>query len=150
MLRPLEKISMAENSENQGTFDRMLRATLRQHREPVPPDFTEKMLQQVRQAEARKMLSEVLWQERLALAMSIILGCVAIIGALFFPGRIVVMLKRISASLTGYGGRLTQGVHQVVDAVGGEWQFYAVLGVVLAFATYCLIDLFAGDRLRTM
>lgn len=141
---------MPANSKNEDKFDEMLGAALRRHSEPVPPDFTERMLEQVREAEARRILMQVVLQERLALAASITLGCVAIIGALFFPGRIVAMFKSIGASLSGYGGGLADRIHQTVNLVGGEWQFYAVLAVLLAFAVYCLLDLLAGDRIRTM
>ncbi len=141
---------MPSKSKNQDTFDEMLAATLRQHSEVVPADFTERMLEQVREAEARRILLQVVLQERLALAMSIVLGAVAMLGAVFLPGRILVILRSIGASLAGYGGRVVGKVPQAMEVFGGEWQFYAVLAVVLAFAVYCLMDLLFGDRLRML
>jgi len=141
---------MSANSKNEDTFDEMLATALRRHAEVVPADFTETMLEQVREAEAKRILLQVVFQERLALAMSVALGAVAIIGAVFFPRRIVVIFRSIGASLAGYGGRVVGQVPQAIEVVGGEWQFYAVLAVVLAFAVYCLMDLLFGDRLRML
>ncbi len=141
---------MPAKSKNEDTFDEMLAAALRRHSEVVPADFTERMLQQVREAEERRVLLQVVLQERLALAMTIVLATVAIIGAVFFPGRIIVIFRSIGASLAGYGGRVVGQVPQAMEVVGGEWQFYAVLAVVLAFAVYCLMDLLFGDRLRML
>ncbi len=141
---------MAANSRNEDRFDKMLGESLRRHSEPVPADFTERMLERVRDVEEQMILAQVVWRERLALAASIILGGAAVVGAVFFPGRIVVMLRRIGGDLAGYGGGLVDRVPQAAEAVGGEWQFYAVLAVVLAFAVYCLVDLLVGDRLRML
>lgn len=141
---------MSAKSKNEDAFDEMLAATLQRHSEVVPPDFTERMLQQVREAEERRILLQVVLQERLALAMTIVLGGVAVLGAVFFPERIVVILRSIGASLAGYGGRVVGRVPQAIEVFGGEWQFYAVLAVVMAFALYCLMDLLFGDRLKML
>jgi len=141
---------MAANSKDQDKFDQMLGVSLRRHSEAVPADFTERMLQQVREVDARRVLKRVVWQERIGLAGSIFLGFAAIIGALVFPGRIVAAWRSVGGGLAELGGRLAERIPQTVQAVGGEWQFYAVLAVVLAFAVYFLLDLLAGDRLRMM
>jgi len=141
---------MSAKSKNEDAFDEMLAATLQRHSEVVPADFTERMLQQVREAEERRILLQVVLQERLALAMTIVLGAGAVLGAVFFPERIVVILRSIGASLAGYGGRVVGRVPQAIEVFGGEWQFYAVLAVVLAFALYCLMDLLFGDRLKML
>jgi len=141
---------MAANSKNEERFDEILGVSLRRHSEVVPADFTERMLKQVREAEERRILLQVVWRERLALALTIVLGGGAVLGAVFFPGRILVMLRSIGATLAGYGGRVVGEVPQAMEVFGGEWQFYAVLAVVLAFAVYCLMDLLFGDRLRML
>lgn len=139
---------MPPKNKDEDTFDEMLVAALQQHSEVVPAHFTKRMLEQVREAEERKILLQALLQERLALAMSIVLGGAAIIGAVFFPGRIVVILRNIGASLAGYAGRVVGQVPQAIEVLAGEWQFYAVLAAVLAFAVYCLVALLAAERLR--
>ena len=141
---------MAANSKNEYMFDDMLGVSLRRHSEAVPADFTERMLKQVREAESRRVLAQVILQERLALAASIVLGGLAVCGAVFIPGKIAVVLRRIGGGAAGYWGGLAGRVPQAVEAVGGEWQFYAVLAVVAGFAVYCLIDLLVGDRLRML
>jgi len=141
---------MSAKSKNEDAFDEMLAATLQRHSEVVPANFTQRMLQQVREAEERRILLQVVLQERLALAMSIVLGAVAVIGAVFFPQRILVILRSIGASLAGYGGRVVGQVPHATEVFGGEWQFYTVLAVILAFVVYCLMDLLFGDRLRML
>lgn len=141
---------MATNSRNEKRFDRMLGETLRVHREAVPAGFTERMLNQVQEAEARKVLAQVVLRERLALFGTIALACLGVFGAVFFPSEIVSIVQSIGGSLSGYGGGLAEKVPQAVGVVGSEWQFYAVLGVLLASTMYCLIDLLVGDRYRVL
>ena len=142
---------MAENSKNnEDRFDQMLGVSLRRHSEAVPADFTERMLKQVREIESRRVLAQVILQERLALVASIVLGGLAVCGAVFIPGKIVATLRGIGAGIAEYWGGLAGRVPHVAEAVGGEWQFYAVLAVVAGFAVYCMIDLLVGDRLRML
>ena len=139
---------MPANNRNKDKFDEMLGAAMRRHREAVPGDFTERMLEQVRELQARRVLAQVVLQERLALSASIVFGGLAILGAVFFPARIVAVLRSIGASLAGYGGGLAGKIPQAIDVVGVQWQFYTVLAVVLAFAVCCLMGLVFSDRLK--
>ena len=139
---------MPANNRNEDKFDAMLGAALRRHCEAVPVDFTQRMLEQVREIQARRILAQVVLQERLALSASIVFGGLAILGAVFFPARIVAILRSIGESLVGYGGGLVGRIPQAVDVFGVEWQFYTVLAVLLAFAVCCLMGLVFGDRLK--
>ena len=139
---------MLRDRSSEDKFDEMLGRALRGHSEPVPADFTERMLKRIEQAEEREILTRVVWQERLALAGSIILGAAAIVAVVFFPGRIAGVFGRIVGGFAERGGALFDSVPQTIESVKDQWQLYAVLGVVLVFAVYSLVDLLLGDRLR--
>ena len=130
-------------------FDHMLSQALQRHGEPVPPAFTERMLRRVKQAEEQRILAHVVLQERLALAASIALASAIIIVAVAFPGTAVGGLRSLAAGLAGQGQALISRFPQATESFSGDWRFYAILVSVLGFAVYSLVDLFAGDRLRT-
>lgn len=139
---------MLKNRPNEDKFDRMLGRALQKHSEPVPADFTERMLRRIEEAEKRQVLARVVLQERLALAGSIILGIAAIVVVVFFPGRVTGFLSSVGGSFTEQGSALIGGIPQAMEAVRGQWQFYTVVGAVFGFAVYSLVDLLLGDRLR--
>ena len=139
---------MLRNRPNKDKFDQMLGRALQRHSEPVPADFTEKMLRRIEEAEERQVLARVVLQERLALAGSIILGIAAIVVVVFFPGRVTGIFGSIAGSFTEQSGALIGKIPQTIEAVRGEWQFYTVMGAVFGFAVYSLMDLLLGDRLR--
>lgn len=126
----------------------MLGRALRRHSEPVPADFTERMLRQARDLDEQRVVSRVIWQGRLALAGTILLGVAAIVGIVTLPGRIGAILRGVGVGLTERGGALIGRFPQAVGAVRNEWQFYAVLAVLLAFAVFCLLELLVGDRVK--
>ena len=126
----------------------MLGRALRRHSEPVPADFTERMLRQARELDEKRIVSRVIWQGRLALAGTILLGAAAIVGIVALPGRIGALLSSIGMGFTGRGGALIDRFPRAVEVVRNEWQLYAVLAVLLAFAVFCLLDLLVGDRVR--
>ena len=138
---------MLRNRPNEDKFDQMLGRALRRHSEPVPADFTERMLRRIEEAEERQVLARVVLQERLALAGSIILGIAAIVVVVFFPGRVTGIFGSIAGSFTEQSGALIGKIPQTIEAVRGEWQFYTVMGAVFGFAVYSLVDLLLGDRL---
>ena len=139
---------MLKNRPNEDKFDQMLGRALQRHSEPVPADFTERMLRRIEEAEERQVLARVVLQERLALAGSIILGIAAIVVVVFFPGRVTGIFGSIAGSFTEQSGALIGKIPQTIEAVRGEWQFYTVMGAVFGFAVYSLMDLLLGDRLR--
>ena len=139
---------MPANRPNQGNFDEMLGRALRRRSEPVPVDFTERMLRQARELDEQRTISRVIWQGRLALAGTILLGVAAIVGIVALPGRIGAILRSVGVDFTDRGGALLDRFPQAVGVVRHEWQFYTVLAVLLAFAVFCLLDLLVGDRIK--
>src|SRR4030042_3707376 len=137
---------MLANRPKQGNFDEMLGRALRRHSEPVPADFTERMLRQARELDEKRIVSRVIWQGRLVLAGTIFLGIAAIVGIVALPGRIGAILSSIGMGFTERGGALIDRFPQAVGVVGNEGQLYAVLAVLLGFAVYCLLDMLVGDR----
>ncbi len=135
---------------NDYKFDEMLGESLRGHSEPVPADFTERMLRQIEEAEQRRILARVVWQERLSLAGCIVFGILAAVGVAVFPGKIAGILRAIAAGFAERGGAYIDGVSKSIpiDAVRSEWQVYIILALALVFAAYCIVDMLVGDRLR--
>ena len=136
---------------NDDRFDEMLGRSLRRHSEPVPADFTERMLSRIEEAEQRQILNRVVWQERLSLAGCIVFGVLAAVGIAVFPGRIAGILRGIAAGFAERGGAYIDGIGQSIsiETVRSEWQLYIILVLVLGFAAYCVLDMLVGDRLRT-
>jgi hypothetical protein len=106
------------------------------------------MLRQARELDEQRIVSRVIWQGRLALAGTILVGIAAIVGIVALPGRIGAILRSVGTGFTDRGGALIDRFPQAVGAVRNEWQLYAVLAVLLGFAVYCLLDLLVGDRVK--
>jgi len=140
---------LADRLNTDNKFDKMLGRTLRSFSEPVPADFTETMLRRIKQAEEQKILARVVLQERLALAGCIVFGAAAIVAVAAFPDAIAAVFQSIAGSFTERGGALVDRIPQTIEAVRGQWQLYTVLAAMAGFAVYSLVDLLAGDRLRT-
>jgi hypothetical protein len=135
---------------NEDKFDEMLGRSLRRHSEPVPADFTERMLRQIEEAEQRRILGRVVLQERLSLAGCIVFGVLAAVGVLVFPGRIAGILKGIGAGFAERGGAIVDGIGESIsiEAVRSEWQLYTILALVLVLAFVCVLDMLVGEKLR--
>lgn len=108
-------------------------------------DFTERMLEQVRETESRRVLRKLFCRKDLPWQRASFL---AVCGAVFIPDKIIAMLRGIGGGIVEYWDGLAGRVPHFVETVGGEWQFYAVLAVVAGFSVYCMVDLLVGDRLR--
>jgi len=122
---------------------------LRLSSEPVPADFSERMLRRIRQAEEQKILARVILQERLALAGCIVFAAAAIVAVVAFPGAIAAVFQSVAGSFTERGGVLIDRIPQTIETIRGQWQFYTVIAAMAGFAVYSLVDLLVGDRLRT-
>ena len=93
---------LADRLNKDDKFDEMLGRTLRSSSQAVPADFTQKMLNQIRQAEEQKILARVVLQERLALAGCIVFGAAAIVAVAAFPDTIAAffhVLPEVSPSV---------------------------------------------------
>ncbi len=140
---------LADRLNKDDKFDETLGRTLRRSSQSVPAEFTQKMLGRIRQAEEQKILTRVVLQERLALAGCIIFGAAAIIAMVAFPDTITGIFNSIVGSFTERGGALVNRIPQTIETVRGQWQLYSVLAAMAGFAVYSLVDLLAGDRLKT-
>ena|GEM_PF-1562245 len=143
-------------SYNDKKLDEMLGKAMKSHSEPVPADFTRRVLAELTEKQQRAVLAQITHQERLALAGPLAAAAAAVIAIFVFPGRLAGLFKTITAGLTrqtgavaDYGKALMDSVGQSAPTGGGRWQFYAALAVVLAFALYGVASLLLGDRLKT-
>ncbi len=140
---------LADRLNKDDKFDEMLGRTLRLSSQAVPADFTRRMLGQIRQAEEQKILARVVLQERLALAGCFALGAAAIIALVAFPDNITAVFNSIVGSFTAQSGTLVSRIPQSIETVRDQWQLYAVFAAMAGFAVYSLVDLLAGDKLKT-
>jgi len=140
---------LADRLNKDDKFDRMLGRTLHSFSPSVPADFSKRMLRRIRQAEEQKILARVVLQERLALAGCIVFAAAAIVAVAVFPGAIAALFQGVAGSFTERGGALVDRIPQAIETVRGQWQLYTVLAAMAGFAVYSLVDLLAGDRLRT-
>ncbi|MDT8303155.1 MAG: hypothetical protein RQ760_16880 [Sedimentisphaerales bacterium] len=130
-------------------FDEMLGRTLRSTSQAVPADFTRKILKQIRQAEERKILARVVLQERLALAGCFALGAAAIIAIVIFPDTITAVFNSIVGSYTAHSTTIVSRIPGSINTVRDQWQLCTFLAAMAGFAIYSLVDLLAGDRIKT-
>jgi hypothetical protein len=130
-------------------FDEMLGRALRSSSPGAPADFSQRMLGRIRQAQEQKILAHVILQERLALAGCIVFGAAAIIAVLAFPETLAAVFQSIAGGFTARSSALVDRIPQTIEAVRSQWQIYTGLAVMAGFAVYSLVDLLAGDRLRT-
>ena len=136
---------MPADKLNEDKFDEVLGRALRGHTEPVPDDFADRMLRQIKEAEERRILARVVLQERVALAGCIVLGIMAIVAVAVFPSVAVSLKELVGTSLN----RITQIVGAVRELpLRYEWQLYTVFAGVFGFAVYSLVDLLVGDSWR--
>jgi len=139
----------ADRINTDDKFDEMLGWALRSYAEPVPADFSQRMLRRIRQAEEQKILARVVLRERLALAGCIVFVAAAIVAVAAFPGAIAAVFQNAAGSFTQRGGNLVDKIPQTIETVRSQWQLYTVLAAMAGFAVYSLVDLLADDRLRT-
>lgn len=132
-----EKMFMSANKSNNEKIDEMLRRALHRHTEPVPTDFTDKLLTQLREAEEQRILARVIIEERLAIAGCVAVAIIAIVAALVFPS--------IAESFTNQIEAFVHKMSEAVEAVSRPWLFHTAFAGALAFAVYSLVDLLAGD-----
>jgi hypothetical protein len=126
-----------------------LTRALQRHREPVPADFTDKVLGKLRQTQGQKILARVVLQERLALAGCVIFSCIAIWATTVFPEITEVIFRSIAKIVTLQGEALADRISQTIIGFSADWQTYTILVLALGFAVYNIIELFRYDKLKT-
>jgi len=132
-------------------FDKMLFQALQKHSGPVPADFTDRMLRQIREAENRRILARVVMEERLALAGCVVLGVTAIVVVAVFPSIAVSFKELVVASIDKVAQTIEAVLRSPMDSLrrtpdsGYEWQLYMVFAGVFGFAVCSLVDLLVSD-----
>ncbi|MHC4154570.1 MAG: hypothetical protein ACYST6_06570 [Planctomycetota bacterium] len=120
------------------SFDENLRRALKSHSEPAPPDFTGRVLNQVRAFEEKRILARVVLQERLALAGSIILAIVTIIVAVALPA--------IAGRLTEQAETFAHTTSRALEILTSQWQLCTAFTAAFVLAVYCLVDSLVTDN----
>lgn len=140
---------LADRLNKDDKFDEILGRTLRSSSQPVPADFTQKMLRQIRQAKEQKILARVVLQERLALAGCIVFALTAIIALAAFPDTITAIYSSIVGSFTTGSSALVSRILESIVTVLNQWQLYIIVLAMAGITIYSLIDLLAGSKLKT-
>lgn len=122
----------ADKSNYEDAFDKMLASSLKKHIEPDRQDFAERLLRQIELKSQKKILAQIVFEERLALAGCIILPLAAVITFLFFP--------RITLTVSGWVENLfaisIQAVLNYVSVIQPWYVFIIISGIAL----YCTFD----------
>jgi len=126
-----------------------LTRVLQRHHEPVPADFTDKVLRKPRQAQEQKILARVVLQERIALAGCVVFCGISFVAATVFPDIVAAALRGMAASVLQICGALTGEIQQTIRAFIAEWQTYTIPVGALGFAVYSFIELSRGNGLKT-
>jgi hypothetical protein len=109
-------------------FDKALGKALKSHSGPVPYNFTERVLGQIRREHERKVLARVVLQERLALAGCIVLGGIMLI--------VWVTSANAAADFTELMRTSINKANDTIVFVISQWQSFAVFVVALGFVLY--------------
>ncbi|MDD5327897.1 MAG: hypothetical protein PHY02_08810 [Phycisphaerae bacterium] len=125
------------SKDSEAKFDEMLFRVLKRHSEPVPADFADKMLRQIKKTENEKTLARVIMQERLALVGCIVLGIITIVAVLVFPGTTINFTELAETS--------ADKITQTIEAARYNWRLYAVFAGVFLFTAYSFAALLVND-----
>jgi hypothetical protein len=118
-------------------FDKALGKALKSHKGSVPYGFTERVLEQIRREDERKVLVRVVLQERLALAGCLVLGVIMII--------VWVTSANAAVDFTELMGTSINKVSETVTLIVSQWQSYIVFVVALGFVLYSFIRFHVVD-----
>jgi hypothetical protein len=120
-------------------FDKMLRGALRARSQPVRSDFADKVLKQVQTLDEQKILAKVILQERLALAVCIIVPVVAAAAIFAYP-------QILATGWIGLKSMFYSVAKQIALMPKCNWQFWAVIVAAIGFAGYSVFDLLFADN----
>ena len=118
-------------------IDEALKRMLQEHSQHVPKDFSAKLMDQLRAERNRRLLARIILRERLALAGSLVALAAFVVLILFFPG----FMPRIAELCSSLGDMVASGQ----EGLGGALLSLVVLGAVLLYALYNLVDLLLGQ-----
>ncbi len=127
-----------ENGKNPDRFDRFLKDSLKQYRQPTPAGFQERMLNRLEQFEQQKTVRKVVWQERFLKAAFVLLPIAGVILILMFPNLLLILSQL-------YEG-ITLLAQQTMDNMVQYWQLWTIYAAVAAFVLYAAYEVLLADN----
>ena len=118
-------------------FDKTLAKALKSHTGPVPYNFTEQVLEQIRREHEQKVLARVVLQERLALAGCIVLGVIMIV--------VRVTSADVAVDFTELMRTSINKANETAALIISQWQSIAAFMVAMGFILYSFIRLRVVD-----
>ncbi len=128
-------------SHNADRFEKMLTNALHEHKEPIRPGFTDKVLTKIDALQEQRILKAVVFRERLALT-----ACIVIFLAMV--GCILAFSRVITANLSQLAQGLNTAVARAGTGIQQNWQILLVVIGVIGFMLYSSYDLFFAKNSR--
>ena len=120
-------------------LDSLLKDALSKQTPSTPPDFTDRIMTQIRLEDEREILAQVVLKERLALVACVFLA----IGSFFAMVAFTQIPVRVIESIKIIAGEIPT----VLQSVIGTWQLLVVFAAILGFTVYIFFnDLKLGYR----
>ena len=130
-----------DRSHNADKFEKMLTNALHEHKEPVRPGFTDKVLTKRDALENTRILKAIVLRERISLAV-----CIAV--SITTLGCILAFSKVVAANLSQLAQGLNAAIARTGTGVEQNWQILLVVIGVIAFMVYSSYDLFLAKNTR--
>ena len=121
-----------------GAFDKTLSRALQNHSEAVPAAFTERILEQIKQAEEQRILARVVMQERLALAGCVVLGILTVASLFIFPD--------ITSGAKEVLWNYIYKAARVAEIADYKWYLFTVCAGLFGLFFNTFIDLLVGEK----
>jgi hypothetical protein len=130
-----------DRSHNADKFEKTLTNALHEHKEPLRPGFTDKVLTKIDALEQQRILKGIVLRERISLAVCIVI-------ALTTLGCIIAFSKAVITNLSQLAQGLNTAIAQAGAGVQQYWQMALVAIGVIAFMVYSSYDLFLAKNNR--
>jgi hypothetical protein len=130
-----------DKSHNADKFGKMLSNALHEHKEPIRPGFTDKVLTKIDALQEQRILKAIVLRERISLVV-----CIAIV--LTTLGCILVFSKVIIANLSQLAQGLNNAITQTGTGIEQNWQISLIVVGVIGFMVYSSYDLFFAKNTR--
>ena len=130
-----------DRSHNADRFGKMLTNALHEHKEPVRPGFTDKVLTKIDALENIRILKAIVLRERISLAACIVIS-LAMVGCILTYSRVIM------ANLSQLAQGLNTAIAQAGTSIQQYWQISLVVIGVIGFMLYSSYDLFFAKNSR--
>ena len=130
-----------DKSHNADKFGKMLTNALHEHKEPVRPGFTDKVMTKIDVLEQQRILKGIVLRERISLAACIVISLATVGSILAFSKAMVANLSQLAQGLNTVIAQAETGIQQ-------NWQISLVVFGVIAFMVYGSYDLFFAKNTR--